>query len=136
MTSTATFTVEQANRMLPLVRRIAEDLVNDYARWQDALREYERLALASSIELPDARLAPLQRSAQRYGDDVQHYLAELAALGVECKSVELGLIDFPGEVDGEPACLCWKVGEPAVEWWHRPEDGFAGRRPLAAEVAR
>ena len=130
MTSPATFTVEQANRMLPLVRRIAEDLVTDYARWQSALREFERLALASRIESPDPRLATLQRDAKRLADDVQHYLTELAALGVACKSVETGLVDFPGEVDGEPACLCWQVGEPAVAWWHRPDAGFAGRQPI------
>ena len=68
--------------------------------------------------------------------DVEAALGELAALGVECKGLDVGLVDFPAVVDGAPACLCWQLGEPAVAWWHRPEAGFAGRRPLAgADVA-
>ena len=44
--------------------------------------------------------------------------------------MQLGLIDFPAELDGEIVYLCWQFGEPEVAFWHRIEDGFAGRRPL------
>ena len=33
--------------------------------------------------------------------------------------------------DGEVRMLCYHIEEPDLEWWHRPEDGFAGRRPIA-----
>jgi hypothetical protein len=130
--TSAPFTVERANRMLPLVRRIVADLVGDYHRWRETVDAFELLAASSRADADDARVVTLQRDAQRLAADIEHYLAELAALGVECKSFEEGLVDFPGEVDGEPACLCWKLGEPSVEWWHRPDAGFAGRRPLLA----
>ena len=26
--------------------------------------------------------------------------------------------------------LCWQLGEDEIAWWHRVDDGFAGRRPL------
>ena len=130
-TDTTLFTVDQANRMLPLVRRIVEDLVADYGRWQEAVREYELLSLAKTSDPVEPRLAELQRAAKRLAADIEHYLGELTALGIECKGLEEGLVDFPGEIDGAPACLCWKLGEPAVEWWHRPDAGFAGRQPIA-----
>jgi hypothetical protein len=138
MTAAPHFTVEQANRMLPLVRRIAADIVRDYRRWQDAVAAFEVATAASTAEAPDARAAELQRDAQRYAADIDGYVRELAALGIECKSFDLGLVDFPGEVDGVPAYLCWKLGEPEVGWWHRRDDGFAGRRRLesVAGVAR
>ena len=129
------FTVEQANRMLPLVRRIAADIVRDYRSWQDAVAAFELAAAASTAGDPDPRAAQLQREAQRYAADIDGYVRELAALGVECKSLDLGLVDFPGEVAGEPAFLCWKLGEPAVEWWHRRDSGFAGRRRLEGSAA-
>ena len=122
------FTPAQANSMLPLVRRIVSDLVGDYRRWQEAVHAFELQCAAAHVD--DARQTSLQREVQRLAGEIQHYLGELAALGVECRGLEDGLVDFPGEVDGEPACLCWKLGEPAVEWWHRPEAGFAGRQPL------
>src|SRR5436190_11954637 len=51
-------------------------------------------------------------------------------LGVQVKDLDVGLLDFPAVRDGEPVLLCWKVGEDAVAWWHREEDGFAGRKPV------
>lgn len=134
------YTPELANRALPLVRRIVEDLVRDYTAWRARVQEYEAAAAAAPGD--DARTAGLQRDVQRLADAVRDCLAELAALGIECKGLDVGLIDFPSEIDGEPACLCWKLGEPAVAWWHRPEAGFAGRQPLlgaalpAAEASR
>jgi hypothetical protein len=130
MTNAATFTADQANRMLPLVRRVVADLVSDYRRWQETVHEFELLSIAKSDEPVEPRLAELQRDASRLAADIEHYLAELSALGLTCKSLEEGLVDFPGEVDGAPALLCWKLGEPAVAWWHRPDAGFAGRQPL------
>ena len=44
--------------------------------------------------------------------------------------MDRGLIDFPAEVDGQDALLCWHVGEARIGYWHSPDDGFAGRRPL------
>ena len=133
-----TYTVELANRALPLVRRIVADLVADYRAWQAAVQEFETLGAASStLGAGDGRAESVQRTARRLAADVQRYLGELAALGIQCKSLEDGLIDFPGEIDGEPALLCWKLGEPDVAWWHAPDAGFAGRRPIApVEVAR
>jgi hypothetical protein len=43
----------------------------------------------------------------------------------------MGLVDFPAEIEGEPAYLCWQYGEKEVAFWHRIEDGFGGRKPLA-----
>ena len=58
-------------------------------------------------------------------------LEELSEQGVILRQLPHGLVDLPsvGE-DGELRFLCWQVGEPELAWWHRPEDGFAGRQPL------
>jgi hypothetical protein len=56
----------------------------------------------------------------------------LAAEGIVLRDADAGLIDFPATAPGgRRYWLCWVVGEPAVAWWHWPEDGFAGRRPLS-----
>ncbi|MGH9280009.1 MAG: DUF2203 family protein [Acidimicrobiales bacterium] len=47
-----------------------------------------------------------------------------------------GLLDFHAQGgDGVVYYLCWKLGEPELAWWHRPEDGFPGRKPLPREDA-
>jgi len=65
--------------------------------------------------------------------EVRGALEEIAALGGSVKDLELGLVDFPGLVPGagdEPVNLCWKLGEPAVRFWHGFDEGFAQRKPL------
>ena len=58
-------------------------------------------------------------------------LAELEERGIVLRDLERGLVDFPSRhASGREVLLCWQLGEPDLAWWHLPEDGFAGRRPL------
>ena len=124
------FSVDEANRMLPLVRRIVSDAVRDYWRWQDKVREFEVAALRSSPEQPDETAERLQREATRLAEEIDGYLGELAELGVLFKGFDTGLVDFPGEVAGRPVLLCWQLGEEDVKFWHEEDAGFIGRQPL------
>jgi hypothetical protein len=128
------YTVDLANRTLPYVRRIVEDLVRDYARWRARVRAIEVAGPGARVAIPDDASRRLQRETQALAADIQTSLAELAALGIECKSLDDGLIDFPALVDGAPAFLCWKVGEDEVAWWHRRDAGFGGRQPIDGAV--
>jgi hypothetical protein len=56
---------------------------------------------------------------------------ELEAVDIVLRDIDRGLIDFPALRDGEEVYLCWLVDEEdAIGFWHEPEAGFAGRRPL------
>lgn len=57
-------------------------------------------------------------------------VAELQAVEIVLRDIERGLIDFPAIRSGEEVYLCWLVDEDEVAFWHEPETGFAGRRPL------
>ena len=132
MSSAATkiFTVEQANRMLPLVRRIVRDIVEAHARWSGAVRSYEAAATFTRADSPSNQLATLEAEVKRLAAEIEGYLAELRELGVEFKGFEQGLVDFPGERDGRVVYLCWKLDEDEVRFWHELADGYAGRQPL------
>lgn len=54
----------------------------------------------------------------------------LEELGVVLKDLDLGLLDFPSEREGEEVLLCWHVGEESVTSWHGLEEGYAGRKPI------
>lgn len=65
-------------------------------------------------------------------DAVREAMAEIEAMGGQIKDVELGLVDFPTWLDGErEVVLCWRIGEPRVEWFHDADAGFSGRTPVA-----
>ena len=51
--------------------------------------------------------------------------------GIEIKSLDHGLIDFPSLRDGRVVYLCWRLGEgPVIRFWQEIDTGFAGRQPL------
>jgi len=57
-------------------------------------------------------------------------LVWLAGQGILLRDPESGLVDFPGELDGHPVFLCWRLGEDEVGWYHDAGSGYAGRKPL------
>ena len=95
------FTVDEANRTLPLVKRIVEDLVRDHHLWEEKVRQFELATVGSSPEHPDVIAELLQIEAQRLASDIEHYIAELNDLGVICKGMDTGLVDFRGEDDND-----------------------------------
>ena len=53
----------------------------------------------------------------------------LSESGVIIKNMDNGLLDFPpGRENDEEVYLCYLLGEDKIEYWHRINDGFAGRR--------
>lgn len=124
------FTLEEANRTLPLVSRIVADLVREHQIWEDKVREFELATVGSTPERPDAIAELLQIEAQRLARDIEGYIAELNDLGVICKGMDTGLVDFRGQLDGRDVYYCWKLGEPGVMYWHEIDAGFVGRQRL------
>ena len=128
--TTRTFTVEQANRMLPLVRRIVRDIVDSHRTWQRAVQSYETAATWTRADSPSTQLKVLEGDVKRLAMEIEGYLVELRELGVDFKGFEQGLVDFPGEREGRVVCLCWKLDEDEVKFWHEVSDGYAGRQAI------
>ena len=125
------FTVDHANRTLPLVRRIVEDIVREHRSWQEAIVELDLLVSGVRADLPDPRATALERRIQAIARDIEQCQGELESLGIQLKDRRIGLIDFPSEMDGRRVLLCWRLGEPSVQYWHDEQTGYAGRQPLS-----
>jgi hypothetical protein len=125
------FTPAEANSALGQVRPLAERMVELRARLaqlEDEQREVVRIVAGngSGEGVGDARTPEFAKLAR----ELQEVVDELALIGVQLKDADTGLLDFPSQRDGEDVLLCWRVGEPAVEWYHGLEDGYAGRRRI------
>ena len=131
------FTPAEANALLPRVAPIVTSLRRAAAVVRATAPEVEELARRAA-EGGGTRPTPDERSARRALADASETIArdlrELDDLGVLVKDVGRGLLDFPSERDGELVELCWLDGEPSVAHWHRVGEGFAGRRPLDADL--
>lgn len=131
------FTVQQANATLPLVRAITADVVKlsqdmvDRRQRLDYLKSGRHMASGDPY---DEELAQIEEELGKDSLKLQGYVEELRQLGVEPKTLTEGLVDFPAMMEGRLVYLCWKHGEPEVQYWHELDAGFAGRQPLAVAV--
>jgi len=131
---TRTYTVEEANRELPRVKRIVAQI----AELSALLPELEDQARIAQYQSSRAGAGADERDRQQRASDAAHGAEEellkavlsLNSMGIALKGPLEGLIDFPSVRDGEPIELCWKLGEERVEHWHRVGEGFAGRKKL------
>src|SRR4029077_1639549 len=128
------FTVEEANKALPLVRMIVGDIVRQDRAVEDLQQRLSRLTSERrrpSNVLYAEELAQSQTELDAEEVKLRTYHEELKRLGVEFKGSD-GLCDFYSIRDGREVFLCWRLGEPEVSFWHDLDAGFAGRQPLGA----
>jgi hypothetical protein len=130
------FTPEEANRALEEVRPLVERMVEQRRAHVEALERQEELEghiRGNGGGIPPATLADAAAEVDRLARGLAHTVDEIADHGAQVKDVDEGLIDFPALRQGETVLLCWKLGEDEIRYWHRAEDGFAGRQELPLE---
>jgi hypothetical protein len=121
------FTLAEAKRALPLVKRVARDIQTTQA---------ERLKIHAELSAglggsSSARQKALQDDFQRATDRLEKLIDELHTIGVELKDPSRALLDFPALHEGREVLLCWKADEETITHWHEMEAGFAGRKSVA-----
>jgi hypothetical protein len=127
------FTPSEANAALEHVRPLVEQLVAQRAEHVAALErqeELERKIRGNGGGIPPAELADATAEVAARARRLEKLVDEIREYGAEVKDIDSGLIDFPALRNGETVLLCWQLGEDEIGFWHRAEDGFAGRRPL------
>ena len=125
-----TFTVEEANATLPLVRAICQDLSSLSS---EVIERKERLSvlLAGRDENRDdlyrQELLQIEEELERDTQRIDEFVQELRDLGVEPKGGSEGLVNFPSMMDGRVVFLSWKLDDAEVLYWHEIEEGFTER---------
>ncbi len=117
------FTVARANRALPLVSRVVDDVVVKFVE----LRRLDGERKGAKHE----HLETIERKMFDLEGEIERHVQELSAIGCDLKDPQKGLLDFPAKNGSRAICLCWMKGEARVEFWHPLETGFAGRRPVS-----
>jgi len=125
------FTLEEAERTLPLLRRILTDLRTEYRTWQEALGDYE--LLSGGVRANDEEteeLTAARRAVTQSADRITEYLEEIEAIGCLFKGFDAGLVDFYTLREDRLVFLCWQVDEMHITHWHEVDAGYAGRQPV------
>jgi hypothetical protein len=121
------FTVEEANKALPLLR-VVTTLAGDLRERQQRLTGLMDTGAPSPAHQEE--LEGMRAEFERGQEQMRAYQEELAKLHVELKDFFTGLVDFPAQRDGREVYLCWRLGEAEVAHWHELDAGFSGRQSL------
>lgn len=130
------FTLVEANRTLPLVKRIVSDIAGVYPKWRELVAQYEVVAAGARPEWGESpEQIRLKSEIDAVARDIAGFIKELEQIGCVFKGVEEGLVDFRGRLDDKDIFWCWKLGEERIEHWHDLESGYAGRQPVPEIVS-
>jgi hypothetical protein len=119
------YTLEEASALLPWV---AEQLERLRAA-RDRLGDVDARAALAAIGQANGGGQAGKVVSEGFLE-LRELMLELREREIVLRDLDRGLIDFPSIRDGEEVYLCWLEGEDEIAFWHEPEAGFAGRRPL------
>ncbi|HEY0263790.1 MAG TPA: DUF2203 domain-containing protein [Granulicella sp.] len=131
-----TFTLHEATTLLPVLEsllRRAQETARRAGRFEHEMdRLTQQIHLTGGMRVDVVSAARNRAERDKAAQQAKDLLTEIEEIGVTVQDLEIGLLDFPCQIEGSTVFLCWRLGEPAITHWHTSEEGYAGRRPLDA----
>ena len=131
------FTLPEAESILPDVAstiREAISLKQQYEKTEAESQSFsQRVAVMGGVQVDRAQFLERKNRRQEVARDLQQTIEKIQEFGCVVKDLDIGLIDFPTLLNGEEVYLCWKLGEPGIQFWHGVDEGFRGRKPIDQE---
>lgn len=108
--------IELRKKLAPLVEELGA--ISAHIQW-----------VGGSV-VPYEKTAHLRFEHDRLAESLKAALERIQSTGCLVKDLDTGLLDFPAIINNEEVFLCWRLGEERIRFWHRQNEGFAGRKPL------
>jgi hypothetical protein len=134
------FTLEEAEQKLPEVEQALREARLHKAEYQKASdqleKDLDRIRSAGGSRVNPGPLLALRSTRDTSAVALKAALERIEEAGAMVKDLDIGLIDFLAQYRGQDVCLCWKLGEDRIEFWHGLEEGFRGRKPIDDEFRK
>ncbi|HLX59669.1 MAG TPA: DUF2203 domain-containing protein [Planctomycetota bacterium] len=126
------YSVDEAERTLPLVKRIVRDIIRNAGEHENRLLQRKKLPLTPPAgSSAEEKAFKLEEEMETYEHEVLRCQRELERMGIELKDYRIGLLDFYSRYDGRIVYLCWKSDEgDTLTYWHDLQAGFRGRQRI------
>lgn len=119
------FRLEEAEALIPTVERLMGQARDLKGRIDAKTSSWRETPVGNTAER-----AMAQGQVDFLIGQINARLDEVVLLGCQPKDVDMGLVDFPGRLDGREVNFCWRLGETRIDFWHGLEEGFPARKPL------
>ena len=134
------FTLAEAEQKLPEVELALREALLHKAEYQKASdqleKDLDRIRSAGGSRVNPGPLLALRSTRDTSAVALKAALERIEEAGAMVKDLDIGLIDFLAQYRGQDVCLCWKLGEDRIEFWHGLEEGFRGRKPIDEEFRK
>ncbi len=138
MAKMKTFTLAEAQRLLPVVKSLIKRAMEGKQLIEQVEKELQelnhRILLSGGLFVDVPKVARRRAERDKAVQNTKDAMAEVEAIGVQIKDLDIGLLDFPCVVEDQIVLLCWKFGEEKIEFWHGLEEGFRGRKPIDERI--
>ena len=128
------FTLAQAQSLIPRVDRLLREAIalkSEFVQAERAFQSFgERIMLMGGILLDRDQFLQAKIRRESEAERLRNAVQQLQDLGCLVKDLDTGLVDFPTLFRGQEVYLCWKLGEPSIEFWHGVDEGFRGRKAI------
>ena len=135
-----TFTLQEAQNLLPVLESLLRAAMDGKKLIEAVDNELQELAhrvlMSGGLLVNVVQMARRKAEREKAIHRVKDTLAEINAIGVQVKDIDIGLLDFPCKVEGRIVLLCWKLGEQGITHWHTSSEGFAGRKLVDERIAK
>jgi hypothetical protein len=128
------FTIEEAEELIPQLEVWLRTIVE--CKKMITIIESEFADLLGKVSNSGGATLDIQswiekkRDEEEHGNDLRAAARLVMETGCLIKDLDIGLLDFPCELEGKEIYLCWKMGEPSIGFWHGTDEGFASRKPI------
>ena len=138
--SDRTFTLDEAQSLLPVLESLLRTAIGGKTLMEEVEGEMQelghRIFLNGGTHVDVVAIARRKAERTKAEQRAKDALAEIDSIGVQVKDIDIRLLDFPCEVEGQTVLLCWKMGEKSITHWHGTDEGFAGRKLIDERIAR
>lgn len=131
------FTLETAESLLPEIEKGLREAIAFKAAFDETQSELQavaqRVMMLGGVLVDREKIHQNKLRRDQCAENLRTVAQSIQELGCIIKDLDIGLVDFPTLFRGEEVYLCWKLGEPGIEFWHGTHEGFAGRKPIDQE---
>ena len=128
------FSLTEAERLRVQLEPVLIEAMESRRKMEDVeeqLRDIaERISRSGGMLIHYEKVAKIRLAFNHLQQTVQSALDRIQETGCVVKDLNVGLLDFPARIDGDEVYLCWKLGEDRIRFYHRQDEGFAGRKPI------
>jgi hypothetical protein len=128
------FTLVQAQSLIPTLDPLLRKAIESKALFTEAERALQafnhRIVVTGGVLVNRDEALALKNKRDSSAQQLKDLINGVQEYGCVIKDLDIGLLDFPTLFRGREVYLCWKLGEPAIAFWHGTDEGFAGRKEI------